>query len=1060
MCVSTGFAFRLAKEKAEAVVARDGEAAARAAVQVKEEQAQANLRASLLHEAEALRQSLRAGRRQGALDALTKAAAIQPGDDLRTEFMRCLDLPDIRQRPAVKNFVALRAAQNRILVRDSVARQRTHNGILVAGMEMPAREIDIATGKEVREFPSLGSLREPIGVSPDGQLLVGMEGGAAQLWDLDTGKLRGELKDAHGQPLHPRFWAFSDRGDLLTATRNTGVAKQHEILLYDVQSLALQGSWVIPAFSIDCLRFGPEGKVLAGSVIPEVGSTQVVRIWGVPEGKELAEMPVDKLGGCTSDPKPNRIDFSRDGRLLAAVGGAGTLKVWAIPANLKAGNKGTPLDPATGEIIRASAHRGESLDVGLAAQFSPDGAWLATLGRDAWLKLWAVHSGSLVSQARFGIVAENPQLQWSHSGSHLLCSGSLWEFTPSLVRDYACSSGPGRGARVFFGPGDRQLGCVSDRVSLIDLQHPDRRQRYLDGINEYSKLAFSRTADRLWQQPLNGDGRLWSLPAPDPTPALGRKATQFINNIAFNEQGQRIGAGAEKSVQLQMFNLETGKVLWTKVEQALLDYRPERMAFRPDSKHLAIGTHSADRAALKVWDAEKGTVASELPDAEGRLIFRGQTVTTLSEKDLLNLPQYQEEKKSRESKVQAADKYRSPDVFLFSDDGQVCARTAGDRTIMIWDIGAKKLRLKLERKGLPAGLQDTQALNRDGSRFAAFDGDSLKVWDVRNGKQLGEVKARPILFVFTDSVDDASQLLLVEKSSKEPKHTISSWKPGDKQIARLCTLDATTYFPLYSQNTRFTTDRKKIVAATEGAIYVWQLPAGTQVGRFPLPSGTVNTSYVVTMNNEGTRLALLNGFSTQAAWNFDTNRKILRPPDSAYGLWLSRDGEYCGTVGGDERKRYAKVYRLADGAELFSLAPAGQAAALRLADQARLVALVSQKEIAIYDPHADRKVSNLEGDFSHLQDIAFDGTGRLLAAASWDNRDIRLWDPSSGRLLAMFPSGHTDPITGLDLSPSGRWLATGDIQGNVRLWDLAEVRRQLRQAGLDWESAPPIPPRD
>jgi hypothetical protein len=386
-CVSTGFAFHLAKEKADAVAARDGEVNARAAVQVKEEQARTNLRASLLHEAEALRQSLRAGRRQGALDALTKAAAIQPGDDLRTEFMRCLDLPDIRQRPAVKNFVALRAAQNHILVRDSVARQRTQNGILVAGMETPVREIGIATGKEVRELPSLGSLREPLGVSPDGRLPVGMEGGAAQLWDLDTEKLRGELKDANGQPLHPRFWSFSDGGDLLAAARSTGVAKQYEVFVFDAQSLAVRGSWVVQAFSVDCLRFGPEGKVLAASVILEGVLTQVVRIWGVPEGKELAELPVDKLGGCTSDPKPNRIDFSRDGRLLAAAGGAGTLKVWAIPANLKAGNKGTPLDPATGEIIRASAHRGESLDVGLAARFSPDGAWLATLGRDAWLKL-------------------------------------------------------------------------------------------------------------------------------------------------------------------------------------------------------------------------------------------------------------------------------------------------------------------------------------------------------------------------------------------------------------------------------------------------------------------------------------------------------------------------------------------------------------------------------------------------------------------------------------------------------------------------------------------------
>jgi WD40 repeat protein/tRNA A-37 threonylcarbamoyl transferase component Bud32 len=1051
VCVATGFALQLAKEKAEATVARDGEAAARAAAQVKEQQARTNLRASLLHEAEALRQSLQPGRRRRALDALTQAAAIQAGDDLRTEFIRCLDLPDIRQRPPINNLMAFRGAQNHILVRDSASRQRTRNGLVLPGRGTPVREIDIATGKEIRELPGLGSLKGPIVVSMDGRLLSGMEGGAARLWDLDTGKLRGELKDARGQPLQARCWAFSDQGDLLAAARSTAVAKQYEVFVFDARSLAVQASWVVPGFSLDCLRFGPKGRVLAASAILEPGMTQVVRLWSVPEGKKLAELPVDELGGSTFDAKPNRIDFSRDGRLLAAVGGAGTLKVWAVPANLKAADKDGPTGRAIQEILRVSAHRGEGLDVGLAVQFSPDGTWLATLGQDAWLKLWAVRSGSLVTQARFGIKAQSPQLQWSHSGSYLFCGGNLWEFTPSLVRDYACSrDGRAHASRVFFGPGDRQLGCVGDRILLIDVQHPDRGQQFLDGSKEYSSLAFSRTANHLWQQPLNREGLLWSLPASAPAPAPGRKATQSISDVAFNERGQRIAAGAEKSVRLQMIDLEAGKVVWAKTEPALLDYRPERMVFSPDGKLLAIGSRFAEGAAIQVWDAEKGTVASQLPNAEGRLIFRGQRLTTLSEKNLLALPQYQEYKKRRASTAQADDKYRNPDFFLFSDDGQVCARTAGDGSITIWDIGAKKLRLEIQRKGLPVGLVDSQALDRHGSRFAAFDGDLLKVWDVRNGKQLGEVKARPILFVFTDSVDDVGQLLLVEWSLRGSKHTISSWRPGDKVATPLCTLNASLRFPLSPQNTCFTTGGRKIVATAEGVVHLWQLPAGTQVGRFPLPSGSINTGYVVAMNDAGTRLALRNGLSTQGAWNLDTGRRLLRPPESANALWLSRDGEYCVALGGEERERFVKVYRLADGAELFSLAAAGQVGAIRLAEKARLVALVSPKEVAIHDPHTGKKVCRLQGNFSHLQDIVFDGTGRVLATASWEDRDIRLWDSASGTLLATFPSGHSDRITGLDLSASGRWLATGDMQGSVRLWDLAEVRRQLRQAGLDW----------
>jgi WD40 repeat protein len=1066
MSVSTVYAIQLAKEKADAVLARDGEAKekadavaardsealARAAVQAKEEQSQKNLRASLLHEAEAWRQSLQTNRRHHALRALTEAAAVEPGDDLRRVFIECLDLPNLRPEPLrtripplpFESFVALRG--DRVLIRDRIWHQ---DGKLVVRAQLSLGEFDFATRKEAGEFLNLGSLRKPIEVSRDGRLLVGMEGGAAQLWDLETAKQRGELKDAAGLPLLARSWAFSDREGLLAAARSTGVAKQYEIFVYDAQSLAVLGSWILPVFSVDCIQFDPDGKILAASVILEPGLTQVVRLWSVPEGKELAELAVDKLGGSTSDPKPSRIDFSRDGRLLAAAGGAGTVKVWSVPAILKAGEKNTAIE----EILRVSGHRGEALDVGLAAQFSPDGAWLATLGQDAWLKLWYVRSGSLVAESKFEISARNHRLQWSRSGSFLLCSGRTWEFTPSLVRDYVCSrEQPNRATRVFFGPGDRQLGCISDRILVIDLANPDRGQQFLDSRTGYSKLAFSRTGDRLWQQPLAAEGLLWSLPAPASASAPGRKATQYLSEIAFNEQGQRIAAGSEKTMQLQLFDLEAGRVTWAKTVEALVDGRTDRIAFSPDGQQLAIGSKFADRTAIKVWDAEKGTVVSEQPDAKGRLVFRGQNVATLSETDLMKLPQYQEEKNSPDAKAQAAEKHRNPDAFLFSSDGQVCAKTVDDmsHTITIWDIGAKTLRMKLQRKGLPAGLQDPQAFNRDASRFAAFDGDLLKVWDVKNGKLLGEVKARPILLEFASSADEADKLLLIEWSAKDRKHTVSSWRPGEKQATLLCTIDLKLEGPFRVQDARFTPDRKKLVAAVEGAVHVWQLPAGTQVGRYPLPTGAVSTGYVIAMNDAGTRLALMNEQGTQGAWNLDTGKKLLSPPQSTYGVWLSRDGEYCGAAGGDERERFAKVFRLADGKEIFSTTAPGDNLYLRLTDKARLAAVGSRKGIAIFDPQTGKKVSNLEGDFAHLQDIAFDGNGQIIAASSWENRDIRLWEPATGKLLATFPSGHSDPITGLDVSPSGKWLATGDIQGNVRLWNLAEVRRQLKNAGLDW----------
>src|SRR5262249_3076846 len=76
-------------------------------------------------------------------------------------------------------------------------------------------------------------------------------------------------------------------------------------------------------------------------------------------------------------------------------------------------------------------------------------------------------------------------------------------------------------------------------------------------------------------------------------------------------------------------------------------------------------------------------------------------------------------------------------------------------------------------------------------------------------------------------------------------------------------------------------------------------------------------------------------------------------------------------------------------------------------------------------------------------------------SASPADRTVRLWNPATGEELAAFVYTGPGVLTWVALSPTGRWLATGDSGAQVRLWDLAEARRQLRQAGLDWPAPPP-----
>jgi WD40 repeat protein len=71
---------------------------------------------------------------------------------------------------------------------------------------------------------------------------------------------------------------------------------------------------------------------------------------------------------------------------------------------------------------------------------------------------------------------------------------------------------------------------------------------------------------------------------------------------------------------------------------------------------------------------------------------------------------------------------------------------------------------------------------------------------------------------------------------------------------------------------------------------------------------------------------------------------------------------------------------------------------------------------------------------------AFRSDARLLASAG---RELSLWDPQSGRLLATWPQPSW--VTALAFAPQGELLATGHDDGRLRLWDVHRLRLLAEQ---------------
>lgn len=79
-----------------------------------------------------------------------------------------------------------------------------------------------------------------------------------------------------------------------------------------------------------------------------------------------------------------------------------------------------------------------------------------------------------------------------------------------------------------------------------------------------------------------------------------------------------------------------------------------------------------------------------------------------------------------------------------------------------------------------------------------------------------------------------------------------------------------------------------------------------------------------------------------------------------------------------------------------------------------------------------RQAAVLPGHTAEIASVAFNSDGTLVATGGRD-RSIRLWDPSTARLVTLLSQNH--PVTGLAFSPGADLLAAAGGGKKIRLWD-------------------------
>jgi WD40 repeat protein len=102
-------------------------------------------------------------------------------------------------------------------------------------------------------------------------------------------------------------------------------------------------------------------------------------------------------------------------------------------------------------------------------------------------------------------------------------------------------------------------------------------------------------------------------------------------------------------------------------------------------------------------------------------------------------------------------------------------------------------------------------------------------------------------------------------------------------------------------------------------------------------------------------------------------------------------------------------------------------------DSRRLATGSNDRTVRMWDPVSGRELAVLHGHANWVRGVAWSPDGRRLASASND-RTARIWDPDNGTELAVL-RGHDDEVWELAWSPDGRRLATGSRDRTARIWD-------------------------
>ncbi len=658
------------------------------AARASEHQAREQLFVSLQSQAQARRNSRQMGQRIESLAALTEAAGIRPGPELRDNAIAAMAMPDIQRGPLVMGWNSTNqlAFDSRY---EHTARLESDGSISIRSIQDNRELQRLKSSSGNATSPAQGWLQ----FSPDGRFILKLDdSGKLHLWQWQTGQLVLTTSADRRSPT-----AFSPD------CRRFAVAQANAIVCFDPATGQERRRWQMSNRPW-MLAFNPDNKRLA------VGyeKSAVVSIYDADDARHLADLPVGMSTGEAVAWHPN-------GKLLAAAGSDPRIQIWDVEARRQ-----------------VAVLEGHVQQVNLLS-FHPGGEMLISASWDNVLRLWHPAPGRFLMRI--------PALEWTGFSEDGRWSGvirttndqaQLWGVVQS--QEYHTFVGTLGDNQSWFTEGDispdgRLLSLgASDGVRLWDVARGCEVARLAMSLTTGAFRANGR--ELLTCGPLDGLRR-WRIEGNSESEGglqvrpSHRVPLPFAPiRMAISGDDRTVAIVGEDAGQCVLLDLETEAVRTADMPHSSVGY----VAFSADAKRIATsGWHSEQ---VKLWDGQSGKLIKAWDVAVSARVF-----FTPDDRELIiahgNEFTFRELNSMGVSRHMPRDIGLYPGYVAFTPDRKLMALEMTPGVIHLKEVASGRIVAKLED---PHGdLSTWMRFTPDGTQLivAARYAGAIHRWDLR-----------------------------------------------------------------------------------------------------------------------------------------------------------------------------------------------------------------------------------------------------------------------------------------------------------------------------------------